>query len=369
MSEGVNHMKLAVRALAVAMVLTCHAGPATAHHSITANFDTGKSVEIRGVVVDFKLRSPHSSMVIDGIGYVDGVAMSAQPERWEIESSALPGMRQRGIDADTFKPGDGIVVVGAPSRNPDLRRANSSNFTKSDGEAYARPLAEFASMREGARPPAGATGAQLVEGRWTPPFQPNGPRSALPLNAAGWAAWEAFDQTHSPANTCEKMSIPVIFNAPSYFVDIRFGDDSVVVRNQAYDIVRTVPLNGTRAPADPQGQFGMVSGRIDGDVLVIDSNAYPPSRWGLGAATQVNGGGADVPSSEQKSVTERFSTSPDGLTLIYEYTLFDPVYMSEPYSARIEMPRVRDEIPMYPYNCDIDAASMFSRTAGESLLD
>jgi hypothetical protein len=350
------------------MILAALAAPVSAHHSITANFDTGKSVEIRGVVVDFRLRSPHSSMVIDGIGYIDGVALSTEPERWEIESSALPGLRQRGIDADTFKPGDGIVVVGAPSRNPDLRRANSSNFTAASGATF-RPEGQFAAPTEGARPPAGATGVELVEGRWTPPFQPNGERSALPLNEAGWAAWENYDQTLSPANTCEKMSVPVIFNAPAYFVDIRFGDDDVVVRNQAYDIIRTVPLDGSRAPADADGQFGMVSGRIDGDTLVIDSDSFPPSRWGLGAATQVNGGGADVPSSEQKTLEERFSTSADGLTLIYEYELFDPVYMAEPHRARIEMPRVADDIPMYPYDCDVDAASMFSRGAQESLLD
>lgn len=349
-------------------LLASVAVPAAAHHSITANFDTSKTVEIKGTVVDFRLRSPHSSVVIDGIGYIDGVAQSTEPERWEIESSALPGLRQRGIDADTFKPGDAIVAVGSPSRNPSLRRANSSNFTAANGESF-RPVGQFAAPTAGAVAPAGVSGARLIEGRWTPPFQPNGERSALPLNDAGWAAWNSYDQTLSPANTCEKMSIPVIFNAPAYFVDIRFGDDSVVVRNQAYDIVRTVPLDGARAPADPQGQFGMTSGRIEGDTLVIDSDSFPPSRWGLGAATQVNGGGADVPSSAQKTISERFTTSDDGLTLIYEYTLFDPVYMSEPYMARIEMPRVPDDIPMYPYDCDVDAASMFSRAAGDSLLD
>ena len=38
--------------------------PVRAHHS-TAVFDRDKLVELRGVVVDFKLRSPHSSLVVD----------------------------------------------------------------------------------------------------------------------------------------------------------------------------------------------------------------------------------------------------------------------------------------------------------------
>jgi hypothetical protein len=207
-----------------------------------------------------------------------------------------------------------------------------------------------------------------VEGRWRPPFQQEGTRSALPLNEAGLAAWNSYDQTQSPANTCEPMTPPVIFNAPNYFVDIRFDGQQVIVRNQAYDIVRTVPLSGTAAPADPNGLFGVVSGRIEGDTLVIESRDYPVSKWGLGAATQINGGGADVPSSPQKMLTERYSVSDDGQTLQFEYTLYDPVYMSRPHTARIPIARVSDDTPMYPYNCDVDAASMFSRDAGESLL-
>src|SRR5690606_14042679 len=173
--------------------------------------------------------------------------------------------------------------------------------------------------------PANLVGAERIAGRFRPPYQPEGKTSALPLNEAGLAAWRSYDQKLSPANTCEPMSIPVVFNAPSYFVDIRFGDGNVVIRNEAYDVHRTVPLGANYAPADPEGQWGRVRGRIEGETLVVESRDYPPSKWGLGAATQINGGGADVPSSEQKTLMERFSVSDDALTLLYEYTLFDPV--------------------------------------------
>ena len=87
--------------------------------------------------------------------------------------------------------------------------------------------------------------------------------------------------------------------------------------SSAYDVHRTVPLGTEFAPADPDGQWGRVRGRIEGETLIVDSRDYPVSKWGLGAATQINGGGADVPSSEQKTLTERFSVSEDALTLIY----------------------------------------------------
>ncbi len=356
-------IRLSAVAAGLAFVLILGSA-AWAHHSITANFDTSRTIEIHGSVVDFNYVSPHASMVIDGIAYEDGTALSEQNERWEIESSAVKGLAQRGIRADTFEPGDRIVVRGAPHRNASLKRANSSDFRSADGgplnlEAPSRPVVDEA--------PA-ADGVELVAGRWTPPFQPAGETSALPLNAAGLAAWEAYEQAGSPANTCEPMSIPVVMNAPSYYIDVRFGDGEVVVRNEAYDVHRTVPLGDSFAPADPDGQWGNVRGRIEGDSLVIESRDYPPSQWGLGAATQINGGGADVPSSAEKTVVERFSTSPDGLTLIYEYELFDPVYMSRAHTASIEMRRVADDALMVPYDCNVDAARQFSRAPGESLL-
>lgn len=339
---------------------------ALAHHSVTANFDRDRQIEIHGTVVDWKLRSPHSSLVVDGIGYIDGEAQSDTPERWEIESSAAPSMRARGYTEHSIKYGDEIVVIGSPSRR-GLKRANSSTFEREDGTSYA--------STEAATPPApdfipvDAEGIYRLAGRWRPPFQQEGTESALPLNEKGLAAWRAYDQTQSPANTCEPMSFPVVFNAPNYFLDLRLSDGEAVLRNQAYDIVRTIPLDGSSAPADPEGQFGIVSGRIEGDTLVIDSHDYPVSKWGLGAATQINGGGADVPSSPQKTLTESFSVSDDAQTLTYRYTLYDPVYMARPHTASIELARVPDDTPWYAYNCEKDAASMFSRAAGESLLE
>lgn len=350
---------------------------AAAHHSITANFDGSREVEIRGTVVDFKLRSPHSSVVVDGYAFIDGVQQSDGVERWEIESSAAPGLRQRGIGPDTFRPGDGIVVVGTPHRDSALKRANASDFRSPRGESFGDGSAfrfhpQFRANLGLGPPPhveVTATGVERVAGRWQPPFLVPGETSALPLNDAGLAAWRAYDQTRSPANSCEPMSFPVVNNAPGYFMDIRFEGDVAVVRNQAYDIVRRVPLDGAEAPADPEGRFGLVRGKVEETTLVVDSRGFPPSPWGLGAATQINGGGADVPSSPDKVLTERFSVSVDAQTLIYEYTLNDPVYMSRPHTARIELQRVPDEVPMYPYNCEEDAASMFSRPPGESLLD
>ena len=348
-------------------VLVGVAGTASAHHSAAANFDLSRKIEIHGTVIDFKFRSPHTALVVRGIAYENGKPLDKTPQNWEIESSAVKGLRARGITADSIKAGDSIIVVGAPSRR-GLHRANSSRFLTADGKPIGGASRAYARNAETVVPPR-ATGAKRIAGRWRPPYQPEGKTSVLPLNEAGLAAWRGYNQKLSPANTCEPMSIPVVFNAPSYFVDIRFGAGKVVIRNEAYDVNRTVPLGNEFQPADPKGQWGRVRGHIEGNTLVVESRDYPPSKWGLGAATQVNGGGADVPSSARKTVTERFSVSDDELTLIYEYTLFDPVYMREPYSARIELKRVADDARWTPYNCNVESASQFSRDPGQSLLD
>ncbi len=98
---------------------------AAAHHSVTANFDPFKKIEIRGAVVEFQLRSPHSSLVVDGIGFIDGVQQSTAPERWEIESRAANFLKTEGYREDSIRPGDRIVVIGQPHRQ-GLKRANSA---------------------------------------------------------------------------------------------------------------------------------------------------------------------------------------------------------------------------------------------------
>ncbi|HVY63563.1 MAG TPA: DUF6152 family protein [Gammaproteobacteria bacterium] len=349
-------------ATALACLALCTA-QAYAHHSVTANFDPSREIEIRGAVVAFNYVSPHASMVIDGIGYENGQALSTTPERWEIESSAVKGLAARGIKADTFAVGEQIIVRGAPARNTALHRANSSTFLHADGTPFGSAPAPAAPVAAPA-----ATGVKRVEGRWIPPYQPEGKTSTLPLNAAGQAAWNAYVQADSPANTCEPMSIPDIMNAPSYLFDVRFGDGKVVLRNEAYDIVRTVPLGKDFAQVDPNGTWGKARAEIDGNALYVESKDYPASKWGLAAATQILGGGADVPSSTKKTVVEKLTVSDDGLQLFYDYVVFDPMYMTHEHRAHVTLKRTADDAPMVPYDCNKNSARQFSRAAGESLL-
>lgn len=59
-------------------------------------------------------------------------------------------------------------------------------------------------------------------------------------------------------------------------------------------------------------------------------------------------------------LTERYSTSDDGRTLVVEYTLEDPGYLTESYTGSVKLVRAADDTAMYPFDCDTDSASRFT---------
>jgi len=244
---------------------------ADAHHAITANFDPTRTAELQGVVVDFRFRSP----------------------------------------------GDEISISGFPSRRNAAGSMLGMTFVGPDGSRYAGDE----QAREAVT--VSGEGVARLNGRWRSPGYINGPDTPLPLNSAGRAAWQRYNPIESPAAKCETQSIPGVFSAP-YLSELRIGADSVFIRNEAYDVRRTIPLSDAYASVNSNGSFGEARARIEGGTLIVESRGYPPSGWGLGIATHVNGGGADIPSSDRKTVIERYAVSDDGQTLTLAYTLSDP---------------------------------------------
>jgi len=334
--------------LGLLIVLLGATGSTFGHHSFRAAYDSTQETEITGVVVEYVLKSPHSLMLLDVTKEDGGV------ERFEVEMAALAMLRRQGFDENTFEPGDEVTVIAWPHRRSSTL-VFSRGFITQDGTApsqNATPGDTRSAVRE-------AGERVTVSGRWLAPFARRGSESPLSLTPAGLTARENYDPQRSPANTCEPNNIPAVFYTPFLF-DIRITDQQAVIRHEQYNVTRTVPLNSEPRRAEPSGVFGMVTGRFDGDDLVIESSGYPASDWGLAIEAGPNGLGADVPSSTQKKVTERYSVSSDGRTLTVRYTLEDPVYLTEPYSDQIELTWVPDDEPMHEYDCELDSAARFS---------
>lgn len=348
------------------------------HHSF-AVFDADTEIEIRGVVVDFKLRNPHSSIVLDGLVFVDGVRQGTGVERWEIEADASAPMRTSGIDEQTFQVGDPITVLANPNKQQGFRFARARSLTAKDGEEFLlgfrgsdrvySPTLQRMLGREQRLTDVAVEGIGInrIAGRWQQPLSGRSAGSVLPLNATGIRARDDYEPSRSPANTCEPINMPELLHAPFFLVDIEISENRAIFKHELYDVLRSIPLDG-QAAADPEGLFGIASGRIDDNALVVESHDYPPSGWGLGIATQPLGGGADVPSSSQKSVVERYTLSSNGQTLIVDYRVEDPTYLERPYDGHLELTRVPDSTAIYPYRCDPESAAMWSRSAGDTPL-
>ena len=83
-----------------------------AHHSYGATYDVNKEIRLEGKLLQFTLRNPHSYVTLQVPD--DKGAM----QRWSIEWSGTTQLGNAGVNKETLRAGDEIVIVGRPSRVP-----------------------------------------------------------------------------------------------------------------------------------------------------------------------------------------------------------------------------------------------------------
>ena len=111
-------MKRSALILVAVLVVTVGAARAFAHHSFTAAYESGKRVEIEGVVKEFVWRNPHSFVRIE-VMTKDG-----KTETWNLEwgSSTQLSAAKYPVTRTTLKFGDRIIAAGEPGRDPEAHR-------------------------------------------------------------------------------------------------------------------------------------------------------------------------------------------------------------------------------------------------------
>ena len=107
-------------------LLAAFAGAASAHHSV-AGFDNKKEVVLKGTVVQFIWRNPHVLLLWD-VKDENG-----KVTQWSGEMNSPTSMIQVGMNKESLKPGDEVLVTINPSKtnNP---LAVIRKVTKSDGQ-------------------------------------------------------------------------------------------------------------------------------------------------------------------------------------------------------------------------------------------
>lgn len=92
---------------------SCALGTAAyAHHSFAATYLEDQSVTIEGELVQFLFRNPHSFV------HVMVKDKSGQLVRYAVEWGGAGQLGGQGVTRETLKPGDVVVISGAPGRNP-----------------------------------------------------------------------------------------------------------------------------------------------------------------------------------------------------------------------------------------------------------
>ncbi|HTK35322.1 MAG TPA: DUF6152 family protein [Caulobacteraceae bacterium] len=101
-----------IKALAAAAVLlTASVGaPASAHHSFPATYHVDQTVEIKGTVVQFLFRNPHSFV------HVMAPDKAGKMQRWAVEWGGGAALGKDRIDSTSLKAGDKVIIVGNPAR-------------------------------------------------------------------------------------------------------------------------------------------------------------------------------------------------------------------------------------------------------------
>jgi hypothetical protein len=85
---------------------------AYAHHSYGATYDTSKEVQIKGKLVQFVYRNPHSFV------HVQAADDKGVEQRWAVEWAGTSQLDNTGVKRDSLLVGDDIVITGRPSRVP-----------------------------------------------------------------------------------------------------------------------------------------------------------------------------------------------------------------------------------------------------------
>ena len=136
------------------------------------------------------------------------------------------------------------------------------------------------------------------------------------------------------------------YNSNYHIVQSR---DHVLILVEMIHDARIIPLDGRSAPSALYDQWmGVSRGRWEGETLVVET-------------TNINGKNPLFGSSEQMSVTERFTRVADD-RIVYEFTVSDPATWDRPWTA--EMPMTRTIGPLFEHACHEGNYGLYNTLVG-----
>ena len=107
---------------------------AFAHHSYAATYDVTHEITLEGKLVQFVYRNPHSFV------HVVTTDDKGATERWAVEWSGTTQLNNAGVNKESLKVGDVVVITARPSRVAGEFRALMLTLKRpSDGFTWGSP--------------------------------------------------------------------------------------------------------------------------------------------------------------------------------------------------------------------------------------
>ncbi len=313
----------------VMLLLVCGLTGAHAHHS-DAVYDYETIVAFDAEVVRYVWRNPHVTI------FVETEDETGEKFEWEIESGSTPIMIRSGWSRNLLDTGQAVTIRAHPMRSGQPK-AILNTLETTDGRLW--------SQVEGVAEVTVA--ASSLEGVWRGIRSTGlgGQTNRLLLTPAGETAVASYDRvTDSPNVQCVPIPPPFLNSSASYLSGIELREERVILRNEFFDMSRTVYMDGRDHPENGERtNQGHSVGWWEGDTLVVDTTLLSPHRAG-------NSSGG-VPSGEQKHVVERFSLSDDGTRAIVDVFVEDPEFLTEPFEGQTEMV-YSPHLQLYAYDCE-----------------
>jgi hypothetical protein len=194
------------------------------------------------------------------------------------------------------------------------------------------------------------------EGR-VPPLQKGVPHQAgslledlphqLPMRVLSTGASAEGPESRGLAERCLvgfNSGPPMVPSGYNNHMQLVQTSDHVMILNEMNHDVRIIPLNGRPLPPTSMRQWAGVSrGHWEGDTLVVKTSHFTDKTASFSpSVVSAMGTGATL------NLTERFRRG-DTATLLYEFTIDDPITFTRPFTALV--PMQKSDAPVFEYAC------------------
>jgi hypothetical protein len=113
---------------AVALFLLALAAPLSAHHSISAEFDTTKPITFKGTIKKVDWANPHIYT------HVEVKNPNGTVTVYKVEGGPPNALYRQGWRKDTLKIGEEVSVSGVRAKNPQSMNIGVATITTADGK-------------------------------------------------------------------------------------------------------------------------------------------------------------------------------------------------------------------------------------------